>query len=147
MSWLYYPLVVLAGLSNPVQSAANTQIHKVLGATLLTSLLIYAVALLSLLVISPFLGWSFKDAGKIGAIPWWAWVGGVCNMTFLVVSAVATKKVGSGAYTVITLVTALLLSLMLDQFGIMGLKERPVTVLRGIGGLLAIAGAVLVASF
>ena len=51
MKWLYVPLVVLAGLSNPVQSAANTQVQKVLGNVLLASLLIYSVALCGLLLI------------------------------------------------------------------------------------------------
>ncbi len=147
MKWLYVPLVVLAGLSNPVQSAANAQMQKVLGNVLLASLAIYGVALAGLLLISPFLGWHMRDAGKLGQVPWWAWVGGLMNLVFLVVSTVATKKVGSGAYTVTVLVTALVLSLLLDQFGVMGLKERPVTVFRAVGGALAVAGAVLVAAF
>jgi transporter family-2 protein len=144
VKWLFTPLVVLVGLSNPVQSATNTQIQKVLGNVVCTTILIYAVALAGLVIISPFMGLHLR-AGfeKVGSIPWWAWLGGLCNLIFLVTGAVATKQVRSGTYTIVTLVSAVILSLLLDQYGALDLREHPITIWRAVGGAMAISGAIL----
>ena len=46
-----------------------------------------------------------------------------------------------------TLVTAVVLSIALDQFGLLGLELRPAPWPRLLGGAIAIAGVVLVARY
>ena len=102
---------------------------------MLTVLAIYLVALVALAVLAPLLGLSVRGVGqRIAVVPWWAWVGGVCNLIFVVAGAVATRRIGSATFTIVTLVCAVLLSLLLDQLGIMGLEQRPATALRLLGG-------------
>jgi bacterial/archaeal transporter family-2 protein len=147
MKAFLFALAALAGLSNPIQSAANAGLNKALGPAL-TGFVVYTVAVGGLLCLSPFLGLSLRDAGsRFAAVPWWAWVGGLCNVTFVLAGALATKQIGSAAFTVTTLTCAVVLSIVLDKFGIMGLDERPITTLRLLGGALAIGGVVLVANF
>ncbi len=148
MKLLLIGLAALAGLGNPIQSAANAGMHKGIGQVVLTSLLIYLVAIIGVLLLSPFLGLSFRGVGqRIATLPWWAWLGGLCNLAFVASAAVATKRIGSATFTIVTLVCAVILSILLDQFGVLGLEHRPATALRLIGGALAIIGVILVALF
>ena len=124
---LFYGLALLAGLSNPLQSAANAALNKEVGQPLATGLVVYAVAVGGLLVcvsVAALAGVSFGGLGKIGSLPWWAFVGGLCQLTFTVAAAVSTQKIGSAAFTVTVLVIAVVLSIVLDKYGLMGLPVR-----------------------
>ncbi len=151
MQAVFFALAALAGLSNPVQSAANAALNKGVGQPIFAGLVIYAVGVIGLLLLAaaaaafgvPFRG----PASKLGGVPWWAFVGGLCNVTFALAAAVSTQKIGSAAYTVTVLVVAVLLSIVLDQYGVMGLKVHPLSWPRGIGAALAVVGVVLVSLF
>jgi hypothetical protein len=57
------------------------------------------------------------------------------------------QKLGSGLYTGITLTASLLTSILLDKFGLMGFKPRPLSSLRMTGAGLMVAGIWLIARF
>lgn len=145
MQALLVGLAVMAGLSNPFQSAANAGLNKALGQVVPAALVIYAVALCSLLLCAPFLGLSFRGfAGRAAGAPWWVWVGGLCNMMFVLAAALATQQIGSAVFTVTAACCAVVTSIALDRLGVMGLHQHPVTLLRLLGGAMAVGGIVLV---
>ncbi|MCB8877371.1 DMT family transporter [Acidisoma silvae] len=86
-------------------------------------------------------------AGKIGGLPWWAVVGGLCQLIFTITAASVTQKIGSAGFTVTVLVVAVILSLFLDAFGVMGLPVRDLTWPRLVGAALAVCGVTLVSIF
>ncbi len=145
MQFLLVGLAALAGLSNPIQSAANSALNKSLQQVIPAALAIYGVAICCLLLCAPFLGLSLRDVGpKIGATPWWAWLGGICNAIFVLAAALATQRIGSAVFTVTAACCAVVLSIALDRAGIMGLQQHPLNLLRLLGGALAVGGIVLV---
>lgn len=146
--WVFYLIAVAAGLSNPVQSAINATLNKGLGQPLVSAFVIYGVALSTLVVGSLVYGLSTKGlGGRFGEVPWWAFTGGVCNLVFVLASAIATRAIGSGAFTVVVTTFAITLSVVLDRFGLLGLEVHALSWQRVLGALLAIAGAVLVSAF
>ena len=147
MNALLIALAVLAGVTNPVQSAANAGLHKALGQVLPAILCIYAIAFVALLLCAPFLGISFRGLGaKAAEAPWWAWLGGLCNLLFVLTASVATQKLGSAVFTVTAACVAVILSLALDRFGLLGLAPHPLTWVRILGGFMAVGSIVLVAA-
>lgn len=145
MRWLLIGLAVLAGLSNPVQSVANAGLNKAPGQVVPAALAIYGVALCGLLLCAPFLGLSLRDLGaRTARAPWWAWLGGLCNLMFVLAAALTTQKVGSAVFTVTAACCAIVLSIVLDRAGIMGLQPHPVNWLRMLGGAMGVGGIILV---
>ena len=147
-----YPLLVLfaviAGLSNPLQSGANSQLLKITGAPVVSGLMIYIVGSACLLACAPFLGFPIRTAvGKAAAVPWWLILGGVCNVTFLLASLLITKKLGSATFTTTVVITAVLTSVALDHFGLLGFDVRHATPMRLVGCGLAVAGVLCIAKF
>ena len=150
MQALFFGLAFLAGLSNPLQSAANAALNKGLGQPLLSVVVVYAVAIAGLLVcagIAMVSGVSLTGFGPLRTIPWWAFVGGLCQLTFTLAAAVSTQKMGSAAFTVTVLVVAVVLSIVLDANGLMGLPMREASWPRLLGAVLAVAGVALVSFF
>ncbi len=147
---LFYGLALLAGISNPLQSAANAALNKGIGQPLAAALVVYAVALCGLLIcagVAVMMGISLGGLTKVGGLPWWAFVGGLCQLTFTVAAAVSTQKIGSAGFTVTVLVVAVVLSIALDKYGLMGLDVRDATWPRLLGAAFAIVGVTLVSVF
>lgn len=148
MQFLYYGLAIFAGLVNPIQSAANAALNKGTHQPVLSGLVIYRVAVSGLLLCSTFLGLSFKDlGGRLGGLPWWAFVGGLGNLAFVLAAAVGTREIGSAAFTVATSVFAIVLSIVLDKYGLMGLEVREISWQRLVGAGMAVGGVVLVSRY
>ena len=139
---------ILAGVSNPLQSAANATLNKVLASPVLAAVAVYAIGAVCLAACVPFLGFGERGAiGKLAGLPWWAFVGGVCNLAFLMSTLLVTKRLGSATFTMLVVIAATVTSIALDHFGLMGFEVRHATALRILGGGLAICGVVLVAAF
>ena len=146
MQWGLSLLAILAGISNPLQSGSNSALQKALQAPIVSALLVYCVGAVCLILCIPFIGFPFRDAvGKLGRLPWWVFIGGACNALFLVSTLLVTKKLGSATFTTIVVIAAVITSLLLDHFGLFGLKVRQATPLRLAGGVVAIAGVVMIA--
>lgn len=142
MKMLMLAFAVLAGISNPIQSAANAALSKTVG-PILTVAAVYAVAIMTLVLVAPVLG--VGKPAKFAEVPWWAWTAGLCNIIFVLVGTTVTRKIGSATFVVTTLTAAVIVSILLDQFALMGLPQRSITLWRVLGGGLAIAGVVMVA--
>lgn len=148
MMWILGFFAVLAGISNPLQSGSNSALNKALDSPVLSAMIVYAVGVLCLLACIPFLGFSTRGAGsKLLGIPWWAFIGGIGNALFLMCTFLITKKLGSATFTTAVVIAAIVTSLALDHFGLMGFAVRHATPLRLVGGALAIGGVVMIAIF
>ena len=148
MNLFFIGMAMLAGVTIPLQSAANAQLNKGLGQVSIAALAIYVVALCGLLLCAPFMGMSLTGFGmRAATIPWWAWAGGICNLLFVLAAALTTQRLGAAAFTVTIATTGTLVSIVLDNFGWFGLAQHPVSWLRAAGAVLAIGGVVLVSLF
>lgn len=145
---LLFLFAVVAGFTNPVQSGSNAEIIKLTGSPLVPAILIYIVAGLCILACAPFMGFPVKAAvGKAAQAPWWIIIAGVCNAFFMMASLLIAKKLGSATFTTVVVVTAVLTSVALDNYGLFGFDVRHASPLRIVGCALAAAGVLLIARF
>ncbi|WP_255312267.1 DMT family transporter [Gluconobacter japonicus] len=142
-------MALAAGFGNPIQSAANAGLNKALGPAS-TVLTVYSVALAALLCTLPVLALSdpsepFID--RLSHVPWWAWVGGLFNVAFVLAGSLAAREIGSAVFTVTVASCAIALSVLLDHFGLLGLEQHTASPPRLIGATMAIRGIFLVSMF
>ena len=147
MQWLLIPFVLVAGVLNALQTGTNPQLGKSLGSPIAGAFIVYLVGLATLAVSAPFLGFSFSAYSKVGQAPWWAWLGGVFGIVYVLAMFYVTKKVGAGVFTSLTVTAAILTTVMLDHFGWMGLDKHPASVWRLVGCALMVGGVILVSKF
>jgi transporter family-2 protein len=83
----------------------------------------------------------------ISGLPWWVWTGGILSIASTLSGLTLAQKMGSGLFTGLSLTSSLLASIVLDQFGLMGFTQHPLSPLRMTGAGLMIAGIWLIAKF
>jgi transporter family-2 protein len=57
------------------------------------------------------------------------------------------QKMGSGVFTGVTVTSAIVVSILLDNYSLMGFKQHPASITRIAGAALMIVGLWLVAKF
>lgn len=147
MSWFGYLLAVASGLANPVQSGANAQLNKSLGQPYLAATVVYVTGLAGVLVMLAFSSGIPAGWHKAGQVPWWAWLGGLLSILSTVTALLVAKQLGSAVFSGITVTTAIVSSLVLDHFGLLGFEQHSAGVGRIIGAALMVLGLFLVARF
>lgn len=146
--WFSYGFAVLAGVANALQSGANATLAKSLGQPFAASLVVVLVSFAGLLtagLVSGQLAWPGMD--KFGEAPWWAFVGGLLGACLLLSQLFVAQHLGAGVFLGLTVTAAVVTSLVLDHWGLMGFREHPAGLWRIVGGALMIAGLGLVARF
>ena len=90
---------------------------------------------------------EWPGLGKAAAAPWWAWAGGFLGTAYLMATLFFADRLGAAVFTATTVTAAVLASLALDHYGLVGFKEHTFSLGRGIGAALMIAGLGLIAKF
>jgi transporter family-2 protein len=81
---------------------------------------------------------------NLAQAPWWAWFGGVAGVLYITAALVLTPRLGAAGFIVCVVAGQVLSSLLIDQFGLMGLPERPVSLLRLAGVGMIVVGMLVV---
>ncbi len=143
MGWFAALFAILSGAANPVQSAAHGQLNKQLGQWAWAGVVVYAVGLLGMLATVAVVRQALP-LGNAHGVSWWAWTGGLISIFSTIAAILLVQKLGSGIFTSLSVTAALVMSVVLDQFGWLGMKQHPVSVGRAIGCVLLIVGIWLV---
>ncbi len=143
MTFFALLVAILSGAANPFQSATNGQLNKQLGAPVWAGIIVYATGLLGMLLIQLFTRQAMP-IGKAGSVSWWAWMGGLISIASTIAGLTLVQKLGAGIFTSLSVTASLVVSVLLDQFGLLGLKQHTATPGRLIGCGLLIAGVWLV---
>lgn len=135
--------IIIGGALTAMQGPTNARLAQAVASPVNAALVSFAVGTLALLAIAAALR-TTPDVAAMRALPAWAWLGGLYGAVFVVAAAYAVPRLGVA--TTITLIVAgqLLLSLMLDHFGALGVPRQPMTLSRLAGVGLVIAGVLLV---
>ena len=143
-TWPYYLFAVAAGAMLPIQFGINAQLASWIGSPLRATFVSFVVgaAVLAVAVLLFARGWPGSD--RLGAAPWWVWVGGFLGAFYVLGSVVTAPKLGAAALFAFILAGQAVASLAVDHFGWVGFAENPVTPGRLLGIALVAAGVAAV---
>lgn len=147
MKWLLLPMIALAGLFNTVQTGSNMTLHKSIDSPAWSAATVFAVGFLTACIVALLSGQRFPGASVLTGAPWWAWIGGVLGVFYILTMMLASGKVGAGVFMGIAVTMAVITSLVLDHFGWMGFDVHRAGWGRIAGGACMIAGLALIAIF
>ncbi|MDC6129912.1 DMT family transporter, partial [Burkholderia gladioli] len=109
-------------------------------ASLLVSLLCVLPALFVMHAHAPLLG-------RATQLPVWIWFGGIAGVIYITSALVLTPRLGATTFIVSVIAGQMLTSLLIDNYGLMGLPVKPANPGRVAGVLLIFAGMLLVQWF
>lgn len=148
MKMIFVLCAIVAGISNPLQSAGNSALLKSIQGPVVAAFIVYAVGTVCLLACVPFVGLPLRESlSKLSSAPWWVYIGGACNAIFLMASLLITRRLGSATFTTIVVISAVLTSVLLDHFGWLGFEIHRAGAMRLTGVALAIVSVVLIARY
>jgi transporter family-2 protein len=136
-------LVLFAGGMIALQAPTNALLGRAGGSPVLAALISFAVGTLTLLVVWLASGSRPRPASFAG-LPWYAWIGGVYGAMYVAVAAYAAPRIGLASLITIGIAGQIVVAILLDHFGALGLPRDPINLVKVGGALLVVAGVVLV---
>jgi transporter family-2 protein len=104
----------------------------------------FLLGTLVLLVIAALVRGGLGGLAHATRAPWWALVGGLLGAVYVSVALVAVRTLGASGLTAVVITGQLVISVVIDRFGLLGVARQAVGVQRIAGLLLLVAGVVLV---
>jgi transporter family-2 protein len=142
--WIAFAL--LAGTLIPLNGAFNGRLGAAIASPIHASAMSFAVGTLAIAAYALATRQTVSWAGVTGA-PWYAWLGGICGAVSLTVIILTYPKLGPGLGFGLVVAGQLLVSLVLEHFGILVTQPHPISVLRVLGLALVLGGVVLIRMF
>nr|WP_230947462.1 DMT family transporter [Burkholderia territorii] len=141
---LSYLLVVAAGMSVALQQVLNANLRAQLASPWWAGSVSYFVGLVAMLAVA-FLSPQPRLTGALaGTGSWFSWTGGFFGAVFIGVAILMVPRLGAATTLALVVVGQMVGALVLDQFGLFGTPQHPVSVLRIAGAACLILGVVLI---
>jgi bacterial/archaeal transporter family-2 protein len=148
MVWVYLLISLLAGALMPLQAGVNAQLARWVGGSAAAAALVsFAVGTLGLFVYCVALRAEVPTWSVLASAPWWVWFGGLLGAVFVTAAASLAPRLGAATFISLAIAGQMLVSILLDQFALVGFASRPATPLRLLGALLLVAGVLLIRKF
>ena len=134
-------LMVIAGVAVAVQPSINARLAEKVG-YLQSATISFAVGTLVLLLIS--LSTRQGSFRNIGGVDWWQLSGGLFGAFFVTMTIVGVPRIGITAVLALTIVSQLLAGLVMDHYGLFGMRGIPLDPKRVAGVVLLLVGVALI---
>ena len=144
MTYARYALwAVLAGAFIPVMAALNARLGKALGAPTHAAFVLFAVGLVATGAASLCLTGRLPVPAAFGAVAPANFAGGVIVAFYILSITMLATRFGVGNAILFAMVAQILMSAVIDHFGLFGMTIRPMTVVRAAGlGVLLVGLAI-----
>ena len=139
-----FALAVLIGAGLSVQVRLNAQLRQQFGHPGLAALGNFLVGTTALLVYLALTRANWPSVGTLRAVPSTQWLGGLLGATYVAVSALLGPRLGSATLLALIVGGQLLMSLVLDNYGLVGFETHAMNGWRLVGAALLIVGVVLI---
>ena len=137
-------VAVFAGMLNPFLGGMNTTLSRSLGRPVWAVAATFATALLTTLAVALVKGQRFPDGASVAQAPWWGWLGGLFAAGFVLSLTLVADKLGASVFTGVTVTVAMIVSVVLDNYGAVGFPVHQAGAMRIVGGIVMTGGLGLI---
>lgn len=137
--WVYISLALLVGGLVPLQGTINAGLSKHMHHPLQASFISFMGAVITLVALLFILRPEMPSLPQIKSVPLRYFTGGIYGVIFVTTILALTPRIGIANTVVATIVGQLIVSVIFDHFGLLGLSRQPATLSRilGCAGLIA----------
>ncbi|MFH0959931.1 MAG: DMT family transporter [Pseudomonadota bacterium] len=147
MEVYYIILAFIAGACAPTQAGINAQLGSVAGDPSLAAMISFIVGAAGLTAYVLVTGVSWPSIRIFVEAPWWLWTGGLLGAILVFVSIVLAPKLGATATLGLIVAGQMIVSVILDHYGLVGYEEHHVNLSRILGVVLLLSGVILIKKF
>jgi transporter family-2 protein len=136
-------LTLLIGAVLPIQAALNGRLMRAFGQPVVGALISFATGTILLLLYAVYTRASFNPA-LAQQTSWFHWLGGLIGAIYVTGIIMLIPRLGAGLAFSLAVSGQLLMSLLMDQFGILGVPVNPVTPAKLLGLAMLVGGVFLI---
>jgi transporter family-2 protein len=140
----FYILVALAaGAMMPTQAATNNKMASVVGNPILAAFISFFVGTVALFFYLIISGVPLRNLSSAKDAPAIAWIGGLLGAFFVTAAVMLVSRLTVAMTFSLIIAGQMIVTLIIDHFGLLGVPVKEVTPAR-IGGILLITAGVIV---
>lgn len=146
-NWIFLLMALIAGAALPTQAAVNNKLANVLQQPLLAALVSFSVGTVALLLYCLVTNVPLRAVTAAKNVSAVAWTGGLLGAYVVTAVILLVPRLGVAVTFSLIIAGQMLITLVLDHYGLLGVPIRSVNLPRVLGVLLIIAGVVLIRKF
>ncbi len=140
-------LALVAGAMMPTQAATNNKMAVTVGSPIFAAFLSFLVGTILLLAATLFSGLGSASYAAVTQAPPIAWLGGLLGACFVTAAVLLVPKLGVAMTFSLFVAGQLLMSLIIDHYGLLGVEVKEISLARIAGIVLITAGVILIRKF
>jgi transporter family-2 protein len=145
--YFYLLLALVAGAMMPTQAAINNKLAGYVASPISAAFISFIVGTVGLLVYVLATGTPLSNLLNIKDAPPIAWIGGLLGAFFVTCTVILAPRIGVAMTFSLIVAGQMLITLVLDHFGFLGLPVKEISLARLGGILLITAGVVIIRRF
>ena len=145
--YFYFLLALVAGAMMPTQAAINNKLAGYVLSPISAAFISFFIGTVGLFVYLIASGTPISSLFNIKDAPPIAWLGGLLGAFFVTATIVLVPRIGVAMAFSLIVAGQMLITLVLDHFGFLGIPVKEISLARIFGVLLITAGVVIIRRF
>lgn len=145
--YFYLLLALVAGAMMPTQAAINNKLASYVASPISAAFISFLVGTAGLFVYMLATGVPVSNIANIKDAPPVAWLGGLLGAFFVASTVILAPRIGVAMTFSLIVAGQMLITLVLDHFGFLGLPVKEISLARVGGVLLITAGVIIIRRF
>lgn len=125
---------IITGAVVPFQAGANAALGRTLGHPLWGTLVSLCISFACVVPVMLLAKVQAPSLSNLAHAPRWVWIGGVVGVVYITGALTLAPKLGAAGFIMAVIAGQMLASIVIDQWGLVGLPQKPVSWSR-LGGL------------
>lgn len=134
---------IVSGAVVPFQAGANALLGRTLGHPLWGTVVSLCVSFACILPVMALAKVEAPTVSNLAQAPRWIWIGGIVGVVYITGALVLAPKLGAAGFVMAAIAGQMLASVVIDQWGLVGLPQKPVSLSRLAGLGLIVLGLIV----
>lgn len=140
-------LAVIAGAVLPIQAGLNVQLGKSVHQPIFAAFASFLIGTVGLLIYLFVLKFDFSSIVETKAVSPWVWTAGILGAFYVAAVIVLAPKLGVALTFVLIVAGQMVVSLIVDHYGLLGLPVKQINWKRVLGIILLVAGVLVIRKY
>lgn len=141
--FFFIPLALGIGIAMTFQTAINSQLREYLYSPLQAALFSFLIGTIALAILVFFQQTEKPNLTDLSQIPWFLWLGGLLGVYAISISIYSAPKLGFLTLSALIIFGQILMSMIVDHFGMLGTEKIAMNWQRILGGVVIFVGVLL----
>ena len=140
-------IALVAGMTAPLQAGLNGRMGRAIGDPVYAALISFVVGTLGLICYAVVTQVDFSSIRNAGGTHWTVWTAGLLGAFYVTAVIILAPRLGATLTFGLVVAGQLVMALVMDHFGLLGVPMQVITWQRLAGIVLITAGVVLIRRF